>query len=388
MAKRRTIKIVDTETAIKALRAGEIIIDDHPIFSNTRTEISSRCMKQYALNYFFHVPAKITPDVARGDLLHKVEHALWVIDEKTGLLVPGYKSYESCVKCTRRDWNFQYAVPGKSPKGSEIEWKSRGQRYGNWYANEVANLAGLIYSRFLIEEPRIFSELEINGVEIKAENKEDTLYLMAKLDEVRTKMTEHGLKIVIRDHKSGLRNYSNPDFLDTNTQMTHYAICLHAALQDSTSEVYKMPELKNFRNMSLEDFLQNLIIQINHISDYRKNKEEDQQAITQLYETTRTMRDVKELLYRLRSTQSALRRRDFPENRLRCPACFWKGQACRSFDMQAIFHDDYRKTSPLFANSDVLVDTSFKPKVKKYRKQKTMRFPKPKDKQLSLRLPK
>ena len=111
---RTNFKITDTQTAIEALKKGLLQIDEYPEWSNTRYEAAARCMTEYALNYIFHAPSVITPDVARGDLLHNMIHHLWVLDEKTGLMVPGYSSYDACIGSTGRDWKWRFVLSGKS----------------------------------------------------------------------------------------------------------------------------------------------------------------------------------------------------------------------------------------------------------------------------------
>jgi hypothetical protein len=374
------MKIIDTKTAIEALKHNLLRIDECPEWSNTRYEAAARCMTEYALEYIFHVPSVITPDVARGDLLHSIIHGLWVLDEKSGLIIPGYSSYDACIGSATRDWYWNFVREERPRDRSEIEWKSKGQRFGKWYIGEIANIMGMVYTKYLHEERPVASELEIHGVEVNG------IRLMAKIDELRFIKINGREKLAVIDHKSGRRNYGDEYYLKNNTQMTTYLLCLYHALQDINSGIHRLcPEkLKRFVGMSLEDFLENTVIGIHHLVEPKRKSEEDHKEETKVYflDPPRELVDFREFSLAARSRQSAIKRRDFCSNRNKCGTCF-KKYSCRNFDMAEIFGTEYRpEQEELFDFSDI--QRRIKPqiyiinniKVRKARRQKIMRFPK------------
>ena len=50
---------------------------ENPIWSPTRLDLAELCMKAYWFQYVFHMPHSITPDIARGKLMHRMIERFW-----------------------------------------------------------------------------------------------------------------------------------------------------------------------------------------------------------------------------------------------------------------------------------------------------------------------
>ena len=174
---------------MKEIDGSKLKIDEYPVWSPTRLDLAELCMKAYWFQYGLRLKHPISSSTARGKLFHRMLQNFWKIDKKTEKLVQGYKSYESFINSAVRDWKFQYAKTGKSG-GQKIEWDDYDcNGWGPALIGNIAETAGMVYSRYIVEEPRLEAEFEIQA-------EYEGFKLKTILDELR-----EGL--VIRDHKSG-----------------------------------------------------------------------------------------------------------------------------------------------------------------------------------------
>jgi hypothetical protein len=333
----------------------ELKVNENPLWSPSRFGVADRCMKGYWFQYVFHLKHTIPSGVAIGKLEHRMIENFWKKDPSSGLLVPGYKSYESFVNSAVRDWKFYYVKTGES-EGQRIEWgQYDGKGYAPWLIGRIAESMGMVYTRYMEEEPRL-------GAEIRMEGEVEGIKIMAIADELR-----RGL--VIRDHKSGNRRIGEY-FVKNNTQMTVCLMCLFNCLQSPFSEVVPKayPE---YVGISLDEFLDIARVEIHDIS-VKWSKDGMREATTEIHEEKRTEQDFYEVLEFIQSKQRALRERDFSPSKDNCDYCFYK-RDCHNYDPNEYHENEYERNFPLFANAEVFMDSS-KPKVVSKRRQKSLRF--------------
>jgi len=228
----------------------ELKVDETPCWSPTRLGADDRCKKSYWFQYFRHLKHTITSNIAIGKLEHRMIENFWKQDPDTRLLLPGYKSYQSFVNSAVRDWKFLYVERGESD-GQKIEWsKYDGNGYSSWLIGRIAEIAGMIYTRYMNEEPRLETEVSMQG-EI------DDIEIMAIADELRK-------DLVIRDHKSGKMKIGEY-FLKNNNQMTLNLMCLFNCLQSPYTTI--IPEIyPKYKGIGLDEFLDIAKIEIHDIS--------------------------------------------------------------------------------------------------------------------------
>jgi hypothetical protein len=332
----------------------ELKVIENPSWSPTRV-LTADCMKRYWLQYVYHLNYAVNSAIAVGKLDHRMIENFWKEDPDTGLLVPGYKSYESFVNSALRDWKFSYARTGTSG-GQKIEWgKYDGNGYSKFLLGKIAESMGMVYTRYVDEEPRLEAEVKMEG-EIEG------IKIMAIADEFRK-------DLVIRDHKSGNRKIGEY-YLKNNIQMTICSMCLFEDLQSGFGGIAQRayPEYVGIR---LDEFLDIARVQIHDISA-KWVKNEMHEPITKVYEEKRTEQDFNEVIQFIQSRQKALRERDFFSSKSNCDYCFFNGD-CSNYDPNDYHQGEYERDFPLFANAGVFMDSSH-PKIVSKRKQKSLRF--------------
>lgn len=330
----------------------ELKIDENPWWSPTRIRIMEDCKKKYWFEYIFHLKHKVPSSFIIGKHNHKINEKMWLEEPYTKKLIPGYKSYESCVKISVRDWKFKYAKTGEC-EGMKIEWnKYDANGWGKRLIGRIAETAGISYTRAMNEEPRLKSELEMK-VEF------DGIKIMARVDELRK-------NLVIRDHKSG-REEIKEYFLKKNIQMTLCAMCLFASLQESSiaSEIYSQ-----YKGISLNEFLDALVIEINDI--YPRVENGVHKSTSKIYLSKRTEKDFNDAIEIIEAGKKTLKDRDFHPSKENCDFCVYK-RDCDKYEPLDYHENEYEKNFPLFASVGILINNC-KPKVKKRRLQKTFRF--------------
>jgi hypothetical protein len=336
-------------------------VQEHPIWSPTRLDLAETCMKAYWFQYVKHIKHSITPDIARGKLIHSLIEKFWRYDEDKKLLVPGYKSYESFVNCAIRDWKYQFARTGESD-GQKIDWDYKGQQWSKKFLGELADVMGRVYSRYIIERPRLAAEVEIKG-EIEG------IKISAKIDELRE-------DLVIRDHKSG-RKTPREHYLDKNMQMTDYLVCLFIALHDINSPI-ATTLFPDYTFISLDEFLKIATIEIHHLPEHQTKEEKEigrRQHMTAIYSAKRTRASINDFVSSLQAKEKQLAERDFhPSKGRNCDFCFYRNE-CNSYDPQKEHETEFAVKNPLFTYANL----TFKPPVQKTttkRLQRTFRFSK------------
>ena len=330
---------------------------ENPIWSPTRLDLAELCMKAYWFQYVFHMKHSITPDIARGKLMHRMIEKFWQRDERSGLLVPGYSSYSAFVNSAVRDWRHNFAKTGETD-GQRIEWDFRGQAWSREFIGNLAAMAGRVYSRYLVEEPRLATEVDLKVTF-------DGVRLSAKIDELRRKLT-------IRDHKSGFK-MPKEHYLDKNIQMTDYSLCLWLSLQDersTASQVYP-----GYVGIPLDEFLEVSTIEVHHLAEARPI-DGRREAMTRIYSAKRTERSFEDLIETIHAKNKSLQERDFhPTKGRHCEYCFFRN-VCNSYNPHDYHENEYERSMPLFASAGIECKSFAPPqdKLKKPRLQKSMIF--------------
>ena len=328
---------------------------ENPVWSPTRLLVADECMKKYWFQYVFHLDYVINSGIAVGKLDHRMIENFWKKDPDTGLLVRGYKSYESFINSAVRDWKFSYAKTGKSG-GQKIEWREYdGNGWSKGLTGKIAESMGIVYTRYMDEEPRLETEVKMKG-EIEG------VKIMSIADELRK-------YLVVRDHKSGIKKIGDY-FVKNNNQMTICLMCLFQCLQSPFSTVVQgtYPE---YIGISLDDFLGIARVEIHDIAA-RWPKKGVHEPISKIYKTKRTEQDFHEAIQSIQSKQKALRERDFSPSKDNCDYCFFK-RDCDKYDPNDYHENEYENNFPLFANAGVFMDES-RPRMVSKRKQKSLRF--------------
>lgn len=333
----------------------ELKVVENPQWSPSRLAVADRCMKGYWFQYIFHLKHTISSNIAMGKLEHKMIENFWKEDPDTGLLVQGYKSYQSFVNSAVRDWKFYYVRSGEVD-GQKIEWSEYdGNGYSSWLIGRIAETAGIIYTRYVNEEPRLKAE-------VKMEGEFDEIKIMAIADELRK-------DLVIRDHKSGHKKIGEY-FVQNNIQMTLCLMCLFNCLQSPYTTV--IPKIyPEYKGIPLDEFLDISKIEIHDISP-RWTKDRIHQPITKIYSAKRTEQDFNEVIEAIESKQKAIKERDFHPSKDNCDYCFYNHH-CNKYDPVKYHENEYERNFPLFANAGVFID-SCNPKIVKKRRQKIFRF--------------
>jgi len=333
----------------------ELKVNENPLWSPTRLKTAIDCMKAYWFQYVFHLKYSINSGIAVGKLIHRMMENFWKKDPDTGLLVPGYKSYESFVNSAMRDWKHYYAKTGES-EGQKIEWsKYDGNGYSRSLIGRIAEMAGIIYTRYMNEESRLETEVEMEG-EVEG------IKIMAIVDELRK-------DLVIREHKSGYRKIGEY-FIKNNNQMTLCSLCLFNCLQSPYTTI--VPKIyPKYKDISLDEFLDISKIEIHDISPGWP-KDGIHKSVTEIYTTKRTEQDFYDVIETIVSKQRALKERDFSPSKENCDSCFYK-RDCDKYDSVKYHENEYERNFPLFANAGVFID-SCNPKIVNKRRQKTFRF--------------
>lgn len=333
----------------------ELKIDENPWWSPTRTKKAEKCMKEYWFEYILHLEHQVPSSAVIGKHNHIMIQNFWKEEPYTKKLVPGYKSYESYINSSMRDWKFYYAKTGEID-GKKIEWRDYdGNGWGKGLIGRIAETAGIVYTRYMNEEPRLKAEFEMRG-------EFDGIKIMARVDELRE-------NLVIRDHKSGnekIREY----FLRNNVQMTLCAMCLFECLQNPYSIASKI--YPKYRSISLDEFLDILMIEIHDISPKWPTKEGIHKPITKIYNAKRTEQDFHDVIQIIESKQKALKERDFHPSKENCDFCFYRDD-CNNYSPTEYHKNEYKKNFPLFADAGLFFD-NYKPKIAKKRLQRIMRF--------------
>ena len=346
----------------------ELRVEEHPDWSPTRLDTAELCMKFYWLKYIKHVKYPINSSMVRGKLLHYEIENFWKKDEETGLLVPKY-SYSGFIGRTIGDWKRFYAK-GKEIGGGkmdEVEWDYDGQQWDKKYHGEIAEMAGRVYSRYLQEEPRIKSEVELHA-------EFEGLRIMAIIDELRK-------NLVVRDHKSGYKKPTEK-YLENNIQMTDYLLCLFIALSDIRSPISR-EVYPDYFSIPLNEFLDRASIEIHHVprsSTFPKFDKESgtwdfpkKPAQTEIYPANRNIQSINDLVLQLQAKERQIREREFiPRKGRHCGDCLARN-ICNDYSPEEEHNEELRRNMPLFAYSN-LAFGNMKKEPGKTDKQKIMRF--------------
>ncbi len=341
----------------------ELKVNENPVFSPTRLSMMDDCHKKYWFNYVLKYKSyKIPSSVVIGKHNHKIIEKMWVEDSKTRMLVPGYKSRESCKNIAGRDWKLFFAKRGVSD-GKEIEWtKYDGNGWGKGLINRIRETAGIAYNRAMGEKPRLRAEFSIN-VDYEG------LKFSSIIDEVRSQREGNGKeRIVIRDHKTGAGRIGEY-FVQKNLQLTLNSIVLFEALQHKYSEVSRI--FPKYQGIPLDEFLDVLTVEINDVFPWREKgvlKEN-----TEIFSSKRTEQDFNEALIAAEAAIESLRDRDFHPNKgYHCDMCFFK-KVCDDYNPSEYHKNDFEKNFPLFVGTGLIAE-KHKSNKKTRRYQKSFRF--------------
>lgn len=333
----------------------QLNVEENPWWSPSRLAVMERCKKEYWFKYVRHLDSKISTEAAVGKHNHRIAERTWLESDKG--LVPGYKSYDSCIGASVGNWKYLYALPGKV-EGREINWKDyEGQGFARWLLGRIAETAGIIYNRFLSEEPRLKAE-------VKMQAELEGLKIMVIADELRK-------NLVIRDHKSGNEKIGEY-FLKNNIQMTLCSMCLFECLQKPytiASDIY--PE---FAGISLDEFLERATLEINDICP--RTHEGIHKSNSVIYPAKRTERDFQDAIRIIQAGNKSLRERDFHASRKDCDFCDYRA-ACNDYHPEDYHVNEQEKLFPLFYSAGIVLD-SCHPQRKAKRLQKNFRFAKTK----------
>lgn len=331
----------------------ELKVNENPWWSPTRIKTMESCKKKYFFEYVLHLEHKVPSAAAAGKHNHKIIEKMWLAVPGTKNLVKGYKSYESCVNVSLRDWKFNYARTGET-EGRKIEWGIYdGNGWGKRFLGRIAETAGLSYTRSMNEKPRLRAEIEM-----KAEF--EGIKIMSIADELRD-------DLIIRDHKSGSEQIKEY-FVKNNFQMTLCSMCLFLCLQKPHTDVYDIyPE---YRKISLDEFLDLSRVEINDV--YPRTNNGIHNPTSEIYSAKRTGHDFNEAIQAIQCGINSLKERDFHPSKENCDFCVYKKE-CNNYNTEDYFKNEYAEKFPLFASSGIILD-SYKPRLKKQRLQKSFRF--------------
>jgi hypothetical protein len=336
-----------------AVEIEELKVNENPYWSPSRINLMEDCHKRYWFEYILHHDSKISSSAAVGKHNHNIIEKLWVKNSLTRLLVSGYKSYQSCVNSSVRDWKFNYAKKGICD-GKEIEWgKYDGNGWGKKLIGRIGEIAGLAYTRAMGEEPRLRAELEIK-VEFEGLN------ILVRIDELRR-------NLVIRDHKTGSEAIGEY-FVKKNLQLTMCSMALFESLQKPytmASEIY--PE---FKGIGLDEFLDKLTVEINEVYPRAENGIHISNTI--IHSAKRTERHFNEAIQTIQRSIKSLQERDFCPSAKNCDRCEFR-KVCDEYDPTKYHMGKYEETFPLFANSGIVLER-YTPKLKSKNRQKTFGF--------------
>ncbi|MEM4181982.1 MAG: PD-(D/E)XK nuclease family protein [Candidatus Pacearchaeota archaeon] len=367
-----------------------IFVEENPAWSQTSVKCMGICPKQYFFSRVLKLQRKATPDMIRGTIIHGMIEKFWKEENGVYIPVPRYGNEDSFAGVARsRIANARREAyrTGRTRDGLidenilSILWSKR-------FIEETEEMARLVYRRYTTEDEiervasgKRLAELSLSG-EVDFDGKK--ISYTTKIDEVLP-------PIVLRDHKTGYTKMPS-EFVHKDLQFSLYALALWSEIQKLNSPLQK--DYGDYYGMSLDEFLENLEIQIHHIPPVLRMREkglpESEIPTESLFiPTKRNSEQIKELLRTIISYTEILKRKDFRQT-TDTSVCTYKcgyTEICPAINPEEILrraeevqNKAKEEENSLFLWAGVPIERSDsqmrkrKTKQKVYEKQKVMRF--------------
>ena len=290
----------------------QIKVDENHFWSQTSLKCIDDCPKQYFLSRILNLERKTLPSMIRGTILHEMIEKFWREEGGIYIPIPRYKDENAFAGVSRsRIANVRREAyrKGKTRDGL-IDKETLGILWSKKFIEETEEMARIIYRRYIeedeIERVRTGRRLAEVSLEGKIIFKEEEICYRTKIDEILPPLT-------IRDHKTGYSSIPK-EFIEGDLQFSFYALALWNELQNRNSTLQNF--YQGFSGMPLEEFLENLEIQIHNVPPVLRMREKGfrEEAIpkkSSFISTRRNSQQIQELLKTILSYKELLKRRDF-----------------------------------------------------------------------------